>query len=280
LVELSALCRNTAQVEAAVAAGIRLIYVEFQDIALYKEAVAAGHRGSASVFIATPRIQKPAEEKVVRYLARQEADGLLVRHAGGLFFCEEQGIPCVADFSMNAANELTVGLLRARGARRVTASYDLSVDQLHDLIRAVPPAWLEVVIHQQIPMFHMGHCVFCAFLSPGTDHTNCGRPCDHHDVKLRDRVGMEHPLKADVGCRNTLFNAVPQTAAEYLPQIVAAGARHLRVEFLDDDPEGVTRILGLYQDALAGRRRAKELWRELRATSQYGVTRGALAVIQ
>ena len=75
------------------------------------------------------------------------------------------------------------------------------------------------MIHQQIPMFHMEHCVFCAFLSPGTDKTNCGRPCDHHDVKLRDRVGMEHPLKADVGCRNTLFNAVPQTAAEYLPRL-------------------------------------------------------------
>ena len=129
-------------------------------------------------------------------------------------------------------------------------------------------------------MFHMEHCVFCAFLSPGTDKTNCGRPCDHHDVKLRDRVGMEHPLKADVGCRNTLFNAVPQTAAEYLPRLLARGARHLRIEFLDDDPASVTRILGLYHDALAGRRDAKNLWRELKATNQYGVTRGQLAVIQ
>ncbi len=107
----------------------------------------------------------------------------------------------------------------------MTASYDLNVDQLLDLLDATPPSWLEVVIHQQIPMFHMEHCVYCAFLSPGTDATNCGRPCDHHDVKLRDRVGMEHPLKADVGCRNTLFNAVPQTAAEYLPRLLKHGAR-------------------------------------------------------
>ena len=74
-------------------------------------------------------------------------------------------------------------------------------------------------------MFHMEHCVYCAFLSPGTDATNCGRPCDLHDVKLRDRVGMDHPLKADVGCRNTLYNAVPQTAAEYLPRLQKHGAR-------------------------------------------------------
>ena len=180
---------------------------------------------------------------------------------------------------MNAANELSVAFYKGRGALRVAASYDLSFEQLDDLIRAVPPDWLEVVIHQQIPMFHMEHCVFCAFLSPGTDKTNCGRPCDHHDVKLRDRVGMEHPLKADVGCRNTLFNAVPQTAAEYLPRLLARGARHFRIEFLDDSPAAVTRTIGLYQDALTGSREAENLWRDLKANGKYGVTRGALAIL-
>ena len=232
--ELSVLCRRTAQVEAAVAPGSRTIYADYQDIKEYADAVAAARRGGAVDLLATPRIEKPGEANLFRYLAKQGADGLLVRNAGGLYFCAERGIPFVADFSLNAANELTVELLKSRGAARVTASYDLNVDQLVDLLDAVPPDWLEVVIHQQIPMFHMEHCVFCAFLSPGTDNTNCGRPCDHHDVKLRDRVGMEHPLKADVGCRNTLFNAVPQTAAEYLPRLLDHGARHLRIEFLDD----------------------------------------------
>ena len=125
----------------------------------------------------------------------------------------------------------------------------------------------------------MEHCVFCAFLSPGTDATNCGRPCDVHDVKLRDRVGMDHPLKADVGCRNTLYNAVPQTSAEYLPRFVSRGARDLRIEFLDDSPASVVRIVGLYREALAGRRDAKHLYRDLKASSKYGVTRGALAVL-
>lgn len=279
-VQLSALCRNTAQVEAAIASGIATIYVDYQDITRYKDAVAAARNGAATLFLATPRIQKPAEGNLLRYLAKQGADGLLVRHAGGLYFAREQGIPFVADFSLNAANELTVELLRAYGAARVTASYDLSFDQLDDLAQAAPPSWLEVVVHQQIPMFHMEHCVFCAFLSPGTDKTNCGRPCDDHDVKLRDRVGKDHPLKADVGCRNTLFNAVPQTAAEYLPRLLERGVRHLRIEFLDDDARAVTRIVGLYREAIEGRRNARDLWRELKATNQYGVTRGALAVVQ
>ncbi len=278
---LSALCRTTEQAETALAVGVRTVYLDYQDIKRYQESLAALKRQvpDATVFLATPRIQKPGEAPIFRYLAKQGADGLLVRNAGGLFFCAERSIPFVADFSLNATNELAVELLKARGALRVAASYDLSFDQLDDLLAAVPPRWVEVVIHQQMPMFHMEHCVFCAFLSPGTDKTNCGRPCDEHEVRLKDRVGMEHPLKADVGCRNTLFNAVPQTAAEYLPRILDRGVRHLRVEFLDDTPAAVARTLGLYGDAVAGRRESRTLWRELKATNRYGVTRGQLAIL-
>jgi putative protease len=278
---LSVLCRTTGQIEAAVASGITTIYADYQDIKLYGEAVAAARAiEGTEIYLATPRIQKPGEANIFRFLCKQGADGILIRNAGGLLYCAEHEVPFVADFSMNASNELTVAFLQGRGASRVTASYDLSFEQLEDLIRAVPSDWLEVVIHQQIPMFHMEHCVFCAFLSPGTDKTNCGRPCDHHDVKLRDRVGVEHPLKADVGCRNTLFNAVPQTSAEYLPRLISRGVKHLRVEFLDDEPAAVTRILALYRGAIEGHRDAKNLWRELKATNQYGVTRGQLAVLQ
>jgi U32 family peptidase len=278
-VELSVLCRRTEQIEAAVARGIETIYADYQDIKEYNEAVAVAHRGGASIYLATPRIEKPGEGNLFTYLSSRGADGILARNAGGMGYCSEHGIPFVADFSMNAANPLTVDLLRRRGAVRVTASYDLNVDQLLDLLGATPSSWLEVVVHQRIPMFHMEFCLYCAFLSPGTDRTNCGRPCDHHNVKLRDRVGAEHPLTADVGCRNTLFNATPQTAAEFLPKLISHGSRNLRIEFLDEDAASVERILGLYRDALEGRRDVKKLWRDLKATGQYGVTRGPLAVL-
>ena len=64
----------------------------------------------------------------------------------------------------------------------MTASYDLNFAQLEALLKSAPPEWFEITLHQHIPMFHMEHCVFCAFLSKGTDYTNCGRPCD---VRMR-----------------------------------------------------------------------------------------------
>jgi putative protease len=270
------LCRTMPQLQAVVAAGVRGVYADFQDIREYARAVAIAHGGGAEIYLATPRIQKPAETPLFRHLLRHGADGILVRNIGGMLFYAERGVPFVADFSLNAANELTVQLLHERGARRITASYDLNRGQLADLVAAVPPAWLEVVVHQHMPMFHMEHCVFCAFLSPGTDRTNCGRPCDRHDVRLRDRVGMEHPLKADVGCRNTLFNAVPQSAAELVSDLLRRGARHFRAELLDQCPAEATALVHLYGELLSGRVTGQAVWTQLQASRRIGVTRGPL----
>ena len=64
----------------------------------------------ATIYLATPRIENPHEANLFRYLAKQGADGMLVRNAGGMAFCAERSIPFVADFSLNAANALTVEL--------------------------------------------------------------------------------------------------------------------------------------------------------------------------
>jgi putative protease len=273
---LHVLCRNLDQVHGALECGSRSLYVDFQDIRHYATAVGLARSAGATIYLATPRIQKPAEGPLFRYLLRPEADGILVRNLGALLYFADRGVPIVADFSLNVANDLTVQLLRERGAGRVTASYDLNREQLADLVAAVPPSWLEVTIHQHMPMFHMEHCVFCAVLSPGTNRTNCGRPCDRHDVKLRDRTGMEHPLKADVGCRNTLHNAVPQSAAEEVPRLLAAGVRHFRVELLDHAAAAVRPILDLYGELLAGRVTGRTVWQRLQARDHVGVTRGPL----
>ncbi len=270
-------CRSLAQLQAVLDCGIRSTSVDFQDIRVYAQAVDLAHSAGAEILLATPRIQKPDELGIFRALGRHGSDGILARNLAGLDFFVRAGVPVVADFSLNVTNELAAQYLISLGARRVTASYDSNRDQLMELAAAVPPAWLEVVVHQHMPMFHMEHCVFCAVLSPGTNKTNCGRPCDVHEVKLRDRIGMEHPLKADVGCRNTLYNAVPQSAAEAIPALLNRGLRHFRIELLDDAPAPkIAETVELYRGLLAGRLSGKQVWSRLNAANRVGVTRGTL----
>lgn len=273
---LRVLSRNLAQLRHLLTHEGLQHYVDFADIREYREAVALAREAGRPLFLATPRIQKPDEIGIFHLLAKSAPDGVLVRNLSGMRYFLEKGIPFVADFSLNVTNELTADYLLTFGADRITASYDLNRDQLLDLVRVVPPPALEVVVHQHMPMFHMEHCVFCAVISPGTNKNNCGRPCDTHQVKLRDRIGMEHPLTADVGCRNTLFNAVPQSAAEVVPALLAQGIANYRLEFLNETPEEMDAVLRLYRQLLAGEVTGREVWTGLRAANRVGVTRGTL----
>ncbi|MCU0786503.1 MAG: DUF3656 domain-containing protein, partial [Verrucomicrobia bacterium] len=285
---LIVLVRSLPQVEAALKCGISTIYCDFENPKKYREAVTLYHtaRGCSvhqpsttsnqpGIFVAPPRIFKPGEEWTLEQVRSCNADGYLVRNYEHLrYFANDRR---VGDFSLNVANHLSADYFRNKfGLERVTASYDLNFQQLEALLQGAPPEWFEITIHQHMPMFHMEHCVFCAFLSSGKDYRDCGRPCDVHDVRLRDRVGMEHPLKADVGCRNTVFNSQAQTGAEYVERMLALGVRHFRVEFLNETPAEVATTIGKYRQLLRGEITGTQLWRELKLHNQLGVTRGQM----
>ena len=292
--EIIILVRSLPQLEAALNCGVRTVYCEFEDPKKYREAVqlrdewqvtgdakrsddfpSTVNRQPPQLFVAPPRIFKTGEEWILKQVLSSNADGYLIRNYDHLKFfanARKRG-----DYSLNIANQLSADYFKNKfGLERITPSYDLNFAQLEALLQAAPPEWFEVTIHQHMPMFHMEHCVFCAFLSSGTDFTNCGRPCDTHVVKLRDRVGAEHALKADAGCRNTVFNSQTQTGAEYIAKMVELGVRNFRVEFLDETPETVERTIAKYRQLLRGEISGTQLWRELKLFNQLGVTRGQM----
>ena len=276
---LHSLCRTMEQIDAALDLGVPRLYLDFEDIRRYADAVTHVRQAGTDceVYLATPRIQKSSEAGFFKLIERANPDGVLVRNLGALSFFEGTPLKVTGDFSLNVANPLTAHFLKSNTAlQQLTISYDLNLEQVLDLLRGAPPEWFEITLHQHMPMFHMEHCAFAAFMSTGTDFTNCGRPCEKHRVQLRDRIGMEHPLKADVGCRNTLFNASAQTGAGFYRQLQAAGLRHYRVELLEETQEEAAHTLRQYQQLLSGARDGEGLWRELKAQSQLGVTKGTL----
>jgi putative protease len=281
--ELIVLVRSLAQLDAALRCGVTTIYCDFEDPKKYREAVTTFHTahgcsvapGAArpEIWVAPPRVFKPGEEWILKQVLSSNADGYLVRNPEHLRFFAGQRRR--GDFSLNVANPLAADwFITHQQLERVTVSYDLNAEQVSGLLRAAPPEWFELTLHQHMPLFHMEHCVFCAFLSQGTDYSNCGRPCDKHVVKLRDRTGAEHPLKADSGCRNTVFNARAQTGAESLGRFLDLGARVFRIEFVDETAEQVATVIGRYRALLRGEITGQALWQELKLSSQLGVTRG------
>lgn len=279
--ELSALCRSMEQIEAALEVGLNNIYVDFEDIRRGKDAVALVRQSNgARIHLATPRIQKSGEAGFFKVIERAEPDGVLIRNLGGVaHFKDRSDLYKTGDFSLNCANPLTARILKEEGRLdHLTVSYDLNINQVLDLMLSAPSDWFELTLHQHMPMFHMEHCVFCTFMSEGTSILDCGKPCEKHHVELKDRVGQLHTLKADVGCRNTLFNGLAQTGARFYGQMRGTGLRRFRVDFLDEKVAEARQTLQAYKQLLAGETSGHHLWQDLDVMEKLGVTEGTLEV--
>jgi len=306
---LTVLCRTRAQCDAVLDLADRgLIYelqLDFLEANGLEDAVEAARAVGQRVVVCLPRIIKPGEDRLWRFYRRLRADGLLVRAAGALYqllnlgsdakdsvhSCEDTNLSVemapeiIGDFSLNATNALTAAtFLALPGLTRLVPGHDLSINQICELARglgAERAAHLEVVAHQHLPIFHTEHCVFCRFLTKGNDYTDCGHPCEKGSLHLRDAAGKDHRVIADMGCRNTIFNAEAQSAARDLKTLSAAGVGFLRLELVDEPPELLGSLIEKYYNVLHDAVGVDVLWSLLRDLPDVngraqGVSRGSL----
>lgn len=277
---LFVLCRTLEQANAAVDAGADGVYLDFLELTGTGHAVRTLRaRGRVHITVAPPRIRKPGEEKIDKFLRELSPDAILVRSLGALRDGAGSGVARIGDFSLNVTNRLTAAEVLSRDLAAFTPSFDLDAVQLAKLLASPFGPWAEVVVHHPMPLFHMEHCAIAALLSTGKDHRDCGRPCDRHEVSLRDRAGMVHPVEADVGCRNTVFHAAAQSAAGIVAAAQKGGARRFRIELVREKAADVARIVDAYRRLLAGTLAAHEVFGALKTEAGYGVVRGSLRVL-
>ena len=270
--QLSVLCRTRAQAEAAMnIPWLNEIILDFLEVHGLQDVVNLVKASGRNVVVATPRVLKPNEERLWRFYLRLGADALLVRSAGFMRIlknlrenCEDLCIPELrGDFSLNAANAVGASVLfRHGGLDRLTPTHDLNAVQQVNMARALGAegaAKLEVIVHQHLPIFYTEHCVFCRFLSEGNSHKDCGHPCETTRVHLRDGEGSDHLVLADMGCRNTVFNAKAQSGAEYIHELTSAGITRFRVELVDEPAEIVSPLLEAYKDCLLGLKKGRDV---------------------
>src|SRR6187402_555754 len=122
---LFVLCRNRAQADAALSAGADGVYLDFLELTGTGSALRELRARGALVGVAPPRIRKPGEEKIDRYLEGLAPDVVLVRSLGALFELEARvsgGSPAlrIGDFSLNVSNRLTALEVLSRGLAAFT----------------------------------------------------------------------------------------------------------------------------------------------------------------
>ncbi|WP_309570835.1 DUF3656 domain-containing protein, partial [Deinococcus sp.] len=277
---LHVLVRTPEQLDAALDARPDSITLDYLELYGLKPSVERVKAAGIAVRVASPRILKPTEQNLQKFLVGLDA-GILVRSGGLLEGLQDQDTAeLTGDFSLNAANVLTARALLDLGLTRLTPTHDLNAAQITELAGLVGPERLEVIAYGHLPVFHTEHCVFCRFLSTGTDYTNCGHPCETHQIALKDERGLQHPVMADVGCRNTVFEGRAQVAAAHLPAWQVAGLRDYRLEFVHETPAQVAGVIAAHRGYLAGTLSSPALAARLDGLDPQGVTEGSLFVPQ
>ena len=84
--------------------------------------------------------------------------------------------------------------------------------------------------------------------------------------------GHEHPVVVDVSCRNTVFNALAQSAAPLVPRLLELGVRRFRVELVWERAEEVARTLTAYRKLLVGELDPAAALKAASVHERYGVT--------
>jgi len=276
--QLHVMVRQPAQLGAAIAARPASITLDYLELYGLKDAVAQVRAAGIAVRVASPRVIKPGEERIVDFLVRLDCP-IVVRGAGMLHDVQSAAQhPLVGDFSLNAANVLSATLLLDAGLTRITPTHDCNAAQITELIEHLGGDAVEVIAYHHLPVFHTEHCVFCRFLSAGTSYKDCGRPCEKHDVGLRDQQGRVHPVIADVGCRNTVFGAQSQDASKHMARWLQSGLQHVRLEFVQETPTQIQHIIQLYQKGLTGALTWGDIAKSLRTATPSGTTEGSFFV--
>ena len=277
--QLHVLVRSKEQLAAAIASQPASITLDYLELYGLRDSVQQAKSAGINCRVASPRVLKPSEQKVARFLLSLDVE-IVVRSAGlltDLLKVPDTAGRLIGDFSLNAANFISVQTWLDLGLKRITPTYDLNSQQILELTDYIAPENLEVIAFSHLPIFHTEHCVFCRFLSDGTDSSNCGHPCENHQITLRDGRGRQHPVLADVGCRNTVFNAEVQADLPWLSRWQQAGIADFRIEFVHQTPEVVEKTTTAFQAFFSGSASESDLEDAINA-AQIETTEGSLFV--
>ena len=205
-----------------------------------------------SLRLRTPSVVRPEERRSIQKWLDLGLP-LLSGHLGLVAEFGGEGRDIVADYAVNCFNAHTAHEFFAMGARRITASVELTADEIVQLVAPWQGAGFEVFLYGRPEGMNMEHCVLSAAFN--REPTTCRDLCvqKHPNVELTDPTGYAFPVATDSACRNRLLHSRPVDGSQYAPRLWRAGVRSYRAIFnLRGDP--VAEIVGAYRqlfDALA-----------------------------
>ena len=178
----------------------------------------------------TPTIVRPEDRpQLEKWLALDLP--LLSGHVGLIAELSRAGRDVIADYAVNCFNPHTAAELFRLGAQRLTASVELTADEIAALVAPWDGDAFDVVIFGRPEGMTLEHCVLSAAFDRVV--TTCRDLCvqKHTNVELTDPAGYKFPVATDSSCRNRLLHSRVIEGSEFVPRLWRSGIRGYRALF-------------------------------------------------
>ncbi|WP_337373716.1 peptidase U32 family protein [Mitsuokella jalaludinii] len=254
---LSVRCNTVESAKAAIRSGADTVYVggeAFRPLRPWKlgdyEEILAYAKGKARVVVTTPRTTMRREcgelEQFFTALREIRPDGLMVSNLGSLKLAQSiTDLPVQADLSFNLFNQLAAKFLKENGLSMAATSYELSFEQLREIVETAELP-LETVVHGSYESMICDHD-FPAMSLPEFNELDNPEVLDRH-YALLDTAGEKHAIRIDQYGRNHLYFAKDLCLYPYLAKFNELAS--YRIEAQDYTPELTGRVTKLYREAL------------------------------
>lgn len=157
--------------------------------------IAAG----ATVAAVLPRVITDTELDTVRDLLKHAralgVTEVVVGNLGHIAICRQLGFAVRGDFGLNAFNSHGLEMLRTAGFISATASFELRLSQIRDMIK---PLDTEMIVYGRLPAMVADQCI----IKNSAGRCNC-----ENSPQLADKHGSVFPVIREFGCRNVVLNA-------------------------------------------------------------------------
>lgn len=239
---LSAMVRTPEQFQAAVALGIKRLYVHNLFDSL-----------EAQFSQWEELIEQTEELEIWAYLGRfvstdvvnlrlkqlepikQRLSGVLAATIGQAVRAQEEGYKVQGDFSLNVFNSETAKFMNALGLTGWTYSLELNEEQLetleHKRYDEMRKRETEIIGFGLMPVMVSTYCTINGVYSK--DKAGC-QLCRKNNYYLEDKTGARFLVKGDQSCQVEIFNANPLNLADEWPKIESMGIQYYRLNFVNE----------------------------------------------
>jgi U32 family peptidase len=290
---------NLEKMKTAVLYGADAVYIGVSGLSLRAQSaemsladlaigVQEAHAKGVKVYAAINTFARNADLEQARLIIPElmaiPVDAVIVSDPGMIRLIRSMTLhlPIHLSTQANTTNIEAVRFWRDQGVKRIVLARELNLQEVGEIAAAVPEVELEIFVHGAMCMAYSGRCYLSAFRNQrSANQGDCTQSC-RWEYLLYESTRPRDPLVLEEDERfSYLLSSKDLCLIEYLPQIMAAGVKSVKIEGRMKSTHYVAVVARTYRWALNALKQNPEIYQcnpgwlaELKKISNRGYTTG------